>query len=205
MMHNRSFMKKIYFIAIIIFLVSALGVICIDKFLDGICPDNISNIELTVEKVDIRDINSYDNIFHLYGWDETLLKQVRNDSDHYVIVSVQYRIRNKSDTLTMKDIRFIPKFDGELNDSLKMYNVDNGTYYIYVEPLSNSGMTQDLLFKIKDDKNEVLNNLKNQQVDMTYFTGCLSSSNGRGLYGIGKHHYKFQIGDFMQVGRYEEA
>lgn len=170
----------------------------------NICCPNNENIVVGIRdisvKSDLHEFPLYETIFSAHNWPDELKAKVEKDIDSYTMISVVYCIKNLSENITMKDVRFYPKFADELNNMLEFYNSDNGTYYLYAKPELGTGMTQYFLINAnKKSKDEILQTLKEQEVEMTYYTGSFSINTGHGLTGIGKQKYRFKIQEAINV------
>lgn len=83
-------------------------------------PDNSDNIIIGVKDIIITNITetnpTYETIFNVYDWDDELREEVRKDKDSYLLVSINYIVKNNSENIEMKDIRFYLDFDEEIRD-----------------------------------------------------------------------------------------
>lgn len=182
-------MKKII-IAVSLFVIVILSV---SMFL---CPNNNKKIRVEVENIFIKSIESlsYEVNFREYNWPDELKQEIEQDLDAYSIVSLYYGFSNLSEKITMKDIRFYPDFEGDIKNMVCAYNSGNGTYYITLNPKSDTGMTQNLLIKTGGKtSDEILEMIKGEKIKMIYYTGSFFTNTGYGYKGIGKQQYSFTI------------
>ncbi|MFR7923797.1 hypothetical protein [Monoglobus pectinilyticus] len=200
-MHNFeeiSMWKKIIICSFIIAII--LIFICIKISI----PDNSDNIIIGVKDIIITNITetnpTYETIFNVYDWDDELREEVRKDKDSYLLVSINYIVKNNSENIEMKDIRFYLDFDEEIRETVQAFNSDNGAYYLFVKPQQVTGMRQNILIKSNDkSKYEIKNIILDQYINMSYFTGSFLNNTGHGYRGICKHMYSFKIKDVLET------
>lgn len=118
--------------------------------------------------------------------------------ENYTHIYISYEVENTSNKETLADINFYPDFFGEMKDMVKVFNPDNGDYYLFAYPLNSREMGQHIVLKTDGkNKDDIKDLLFEQSIQMTYWTGGLMFNTGHGYSGIGKHTYTFKIKDVI--------
>ncbi|MGN0178409.1 MAG: hypothetical protein ACI4DY_03055 [Monoglobaceae bacterium] len=165
--------------------------------------DNNDCIEAKIVEIKISDVANpevhLDSAFGEYRWSDELREEVKNNKDKYLMICLSYVVENHSDKTEMRDVRFHPRLNNGLDQLVEAYNPGNGTYFLFAEPNSSTGMKQNILIYSKDiSKNEIYQMILEGSVDITYYTQRSGYSNGHEYIGLGKKIYNFKINDALK-------
>lgn len=166
------------------------------------------NNKIPTEQIDLvitdLEVTSFDNTYieteNVFGYQ--LPERIEENMDEYSVIVLSYEMHNNSLNEKMKDVRCHPKFQSKLQSMIKTYNSGNGTYYIYIEPQSESGLKQYIFLENKGlSEDEIYNAIMKEQIQLTFYTdgltNILMTNTGHGLSGVGKYTYKFVIEDCL--------
>lgn len=156
-------MKKILIVLLCIIFV--IGVVYMVKmFINGELSNEI-NVIVNNALVEDCDSESYEKLVGLFSpkWSERQSNELINNYLSYNDICIDYVFENRSDTITMTDVRIEPILPDELKKYILFYNTGNGTYYINLEPNQKGGIKQHIILK----KNVLSNNIENMITEMS--------------------------------------
>ncbi|MBQ7976863.1 MAG: hypothetical protein IJ300_14350 [Clostridia bacterium] len=163
-------MEKIFRIFLVGIIIISFRSIAINLYLL-----NNQNYDVEIKDIKVKllseQIPSYEKLFHIYGyekeygWTEELEKEVKENEDDYVIVTIQYVVKNNSENIVMEKIRFDFNVISDISDKVKAYNCENSTYFLYAYPKQEAEMQQHILIKKEElTKDEVYKSIINSKV-----------------------------------------
>lgn len=149
----------------LICIIFAIGAFYVVKmFINGELSDEI---DVMAANVSVENCNSesFEKLVGLFNpkWSERQSDELINNYLNYIDICIDYVFENRSDTITMTDVRIEPILPDELKKYILFYNTGSGTYHINLEPNQKSGLKQHIILK----KDVLSSNIENMISEMS--------------------------------------
>lgn len=186
--------------SIIIFISISVLFIAIISITKHILNENYNeNIIVGINQYKILPMEDYDSIFHDLGFSDELKSEVDKSPDKYIMVLLNYAVRNLFDNRDIRNIKFYLKPNKYMKNMIKTFNIQNSISFNEADAMNEAEIGQFVVIKKSGkSENEILDMIREQKVQMVYWPSRAGTFSDWLSLLFDKYSFNFKVKDAIE-------